>query len=42
MVWMEKHIGEHVHPQPLILGIKQIEKEAEEMLSPLIRRASGA
>ena len=42
MVWMEKHIGEHVHPQPPILGIKQIEKEAEEMLSPLIRRASGA
>ena len=42
MVWMEKHIGEHVHPQPPILGIKQIEKEAGEMLSPLIRRASGA
>lgn len=42
MVWMEKHIGEHVHPQPPILGIKQIEKEAGEMLNPLIRRASGA
>ena len=32
MVWMEKHIGEHVHAQPPILEIGRIAKEAEEML----------
>ena len=32
MVWMEKHIGGHVHAQPPILEIGQIAKEAEEML----------
>lgn len=32
MVWMEKHIGEHVHEQPPILEIGRIAKEAEEML----------
>ncbi len=32
MVWMEKHIGGHVHAQPPILEIGRIAKEAEEML----------
>ena len=31
-VWMEKHIGGHVHAQPPISEIGQIAKEAEEML----------
>ena len=32
MVWMEKHIGGHVHAQPPILEIGRSAKEAEEML----------
>lgn len=34
MVWMEKHIGEHTHPQPPVLRFDEIREEALRQLKP--------
>ena len=34
MVWMEKHIGEHTHPQPPVLRFDEVREEALRQLKP--------